>query len=272
VLLNNGDSSGALAKFAQAYEISKDPRLLFNMAVCGRNLHDYARMQSLLIRYEREAALSMSAKDKADVDGALATIRNLVGAVKVSVSEPAASVAVDGDRVGTSPIEDPIALNLGKHTLSVKKTGFEPVERTLDVAGGSETTLAVTLVVKRQVGRLIVVSDEGATVVVDGRSAAKGRLDEQFEAGPHQVQVTEPARLPFKAQVDLHDGETRSLDVTLEPEKESHGGRVWPWVVGGAAVAVGASIGAYFLFRPQDETLSVPSGRSGTLQLQDWRR
>ena len=44
-------STGAYAKFGQAYDLSKDPRLLFNMAICMRNQHDYARMQGLLVRY-----------------------------------------------------------------------------------------------------------------------------------------------------------------------------------------------------------------------------
>jgi hypothetical protein len=270
VLVNNGDFPGAYAKFGQAYELSRDARLLFNMAICMRNQHDYARMQGLLVRYKGEAAQSMSPREQAEVDNALATIRNLVGAVRVSVSEAGAAVTIDGEAIGTTPIGDAISLNLGKHTFSVSKDGFDPVERELEIAGGGETPLSFTLVVKRHVGRLIVVSDDDAAVSIDGETVSKGRFDQQLAAGPHQVQVTEPSKLPFKAQVDLRDGETRSMDVTLEAEK--HGGKVWPWIVGGVVVAAGASIGGYFLFRPQDKTAPVPAGQSGTFQLQAWRR
>src|SRR5580692_4533566 len=86
VLVSNGDFVGAYAKFGQAYDLSKDPRLLFNMAVCLRNQHDYAGMQALLVRYKSEAAQTISPREKSEVDSALATIQNLVGAVKVSVS------------------------------------------------------------------------------------------------------------------------------------------------------------------------------------------
>ena len=44
ILLNNGDFAGALTKYQEAYGLSKEPRLLFNMALCERNLHAYARM------------------------------------------------------------------------------------------------------------------------------------------------------------------------------------------------------------------------------------
>ncbi|HEV3193277.1 MAG TPA: PEGA domain-containing protein [Polyangiaceae bacterium] len=269
VLVNNGDYTGAFAKFGQAYDLSKDPRLLFNMAVCARNMHDYARMQNLLVRYQREAGSSMAADDKADVESALATIRTLVGAVKLSVSEAGAAVRVDGQQVGTTPLADPIVLNLGKHTLTVSKGGFQPVEQALEVAGGSETPVALTLVAQRHVARLVVASDEAATVVVDGQAAAKGRFDEQLAPGPHEVHVTEPGKLPYKAQVDLRDGETRSLEVTLE--NESHGAPIWPWIVGGVVVAAGAAVGGYFLFQPQDQTVGVPDGRSGTVRLSAWR-
>src|SRR5258708_2035721 len=56
MLRNNQDWAGALRKFEQAYSLSSDPRLLFNMAICARDLRAYARMQQLLKRYEQDAS------------------------------------------------------------------------------------------------------------------------------------------------------------------------------------------------------------------------
>ena len=64
ILSRNNDFAGALSKYRQAYELSKDPRLLFNMALCERSLHAYARMQSLLVQYKREAATSIGADER----------------------------------------------------------------------------------------------------------------------------------------------------------------------------------------------------------------
>jgi hypothetical protein len=84
------------------------------------------------------------------------------------------------------------------------------------------------------------------------------------------VNVTESGKLPYKAQVDLRDGETRSLEVTLENERT--GSPVWPWIVGGVAVAAGAAIGGYFLLQPQDTTTPVPIfNKNTTFQLSAWR-
>src|ERR1019366_2667901 len=38
ILINNGDFAGAYSKYAQAYSLSKDPRLLYDMAVCTRSM------------------------------------------------------------------------------------------------------------------------------------------------------------------------------------------------------------------------------------------
>ena len=72
------------------------------------------------------------------------------------------------------------------------------------------------------------------------------------------MRVTEDGKIPYVAQVDLHAGETRTMQVS--PTSEKKGMPVWPWVVGGVVVAAGAAVGGYFLFRPQDQTTPVPSG------------
>src|SRR5271167_2120409 len=100
VLLDNGDSGHAIEKYGQAYDLSKDPRLLFDMAVCDRDLRAYARMQGLLWRYQQEAGSGMSAQQKADVEAALAAIHDLVGMLHLSVSEGGADVTVDGEPAG----------------------------------------------------------------------------------------------------------------------------------------------------------------------------
>ncbi len=153
ILKNNGDDAGALLKYEEAYGLSKDPRLLFNMAVCARSLKAYARMQELLRSYLREAAASLSAQEEMDVDNALAAIRNLVGSVQVDVNEAGAAVSVDGRSVGTTPLA-PLTLDLGSHVVSVRKSGFAPVDQALQVAGGRDAAVAIELTRRRVLVRL----------------------------------------------------------------------------------------------------------------------
>jgi hypothetical protein len=268
VLMNNSDFGGALTKYEQAYEASKDPRLLFNMAICARNLKEYARMQGLLTRYEREGAAKMSGEERANVEAALSAIRNLVGTVRVTANQVGASVAVDGRDRGLTPLSEPIALDLGEHKVIVSKAGFKAFEQSASVQGGTEMVVAATLVAERHVAQLVVGAEEAATIVVDGTSVAKGRFDGQLAPGPHDVEVTEAGKLPYRAQVDLRDGETRTVDVTLENEKP-RGAPIWPWLVAGGAAAIGLGIGGYFLFKSSPEPAAL-SGSLGSVRFSAW--
>lgn len=256
VLFENGDFQGALTKYGQAYEQSKDPRLLYNMALCERNLRAYARTQDLLQRYKSESGTALSSDQRTSVDAALAAIQNLVGKVTLSVGEVGATVSVDGELVGTTPLPAPVVLDLGKHSVTVKKAGFETAEQSFAVAGGGESVIATKLVAQAHRAHLTVATEDGATIVIDGKTAARGRFDGPLAPGTHDVSVSEAGKTPYTAQVDLRDGETRTLEVTLLDE-DKRGGAIWPWVVGGAAVAAGAAVGGYFLFKSSSEPAPI---------------
>jgi hypothetical protein len=264
-LLNKGDFAGARAKYRQAYELSKDARLLFDMAICERNLRSYARMQRLLLQYEQEAGAGISAQDKAQVDDALAAIQNMVGTVKLAVSEAGAMVALDGEPLGTTPLEQPFVTELGTHRIVVTKVGFDTIEKTIDIVRVSTVELSIALVRQAVQARLIVTSDSDAALSIDGQLVGKGRFDGRLAPGTHDLRVSARDRLPYAAPIALGDGETRTVQVTLEPE---HHPTLWPWLIGGAAVAAGAAVGGYFLFKSPDAGSSVPAGKLGTAVFQ----
>jgi hypothetical protein len=268
LLFNNGDFRGAIAKYQQAYDLSKDARLLFDMALAEKNLRAYARMQRLLERYEHEAAATISADDRASVDAALAAIKNLVGVVTITTNVPGASIAIDDDPVGTTPLAEPVAVDLGRHTVTARKEGYETASLTMNVVGGARTTQALTLAAQVHAGHLLVTAEPGSVILIDGRITAKERFDDQLPAGAHEVSVTAPGKAAYKAEVDLRERETRTLQVTLPDER--HGiGAGW-WVAGGVVAAAGLGVGAYFLFKPQDRVEPVPQAPLFNTSLSSW--
>ncbi|MGH7435060.1 MAG: PEGA domain-containing protein, partial [Polyangiaceae bacterium] len=234
LLFNHGDYAGAVTKYQQAYELSHDARLLFDEAIAEKNMHAYARMQRHLQEYAAAAGPTMTADDRAAVDGALAAIRNLVGTIEVKVDEAGAAVVVDGDPVGETPLPEPPTVDLGKHTVVISKPDFEPVTRAIDVTGGSAVLVQVVLTRQIHTAGLLVTAEPGAVITIDGQTTARDRFDAQVPAGTHEVRVTAPDRVPYVARVELREHETRSLEVTLA--RASHGGALWPWIVGGAAI------------------------------------
>jgi hypothetical protein len=271
LLASNHDFSGALAQFGDAYKLSKDPRLLFNMAICEKELHHYARMKVTLDQYLHDGANVATADSLAAAQDALAAIRPLVAAIQLKVNEKGADVSVDGETVGTSPIAGSIPVDFGRHQVSVKKSGFDPIEQTVETPGGSEAVVQIDLVAQRHVAQLaITASSTDSTLLVDGTAVgAQGHFDGSVPSGTHDVNVVAPGKRPYRAQIELRDGERRTLDVTLE--EEAHGGSAWPWIIGTVVVAAGGAVGGYFLFKPQDQTTPVPKGQLNTVMLNAWR-
>jgi hypothetical protein len=270
LLFNSRDFRGAIAEYQQAYDLSKDARLLYNMAIAQKELREYARMQASLVRYKVEVAASISPEDQAAVDSALAAIQNLVGRVAVNVNIAGAKITLDGESVGNSPLATPLVIDLGKHTLSAEAPGFEVGTKSIEIAGGTETSVALVLVPEVKTGQLVVAAEPSSTILIDGNVAAQERFDGKLPAGAHEVRVTAQGKVPYKAEIDLREKETRTLQVTLL--NEGHG-TLWPWIAGGVVLAAGAAVGGYFLFKPKDETIPVPTGPNnvGFVHFATWR-
>jgi len=268
LLAVNNDFAGAVTKFTQAYQIARDPRLLFDMAVCEKNLRHYARTQALLTQYLDDGDALLTPENRAAANGALDVIKGLVGAVRVTANEAGATVLLDGETIGTTPLAAAKPIDLGKHALTVRKEGFVAVDKAFETAGGAETSIDVTLKPEVHIAKLVVMVESAATVIVDGAVAGAGRYDGQLPPGPHEVRVTESGKIAYHTTIDLRDGETRTVQVTLENERRS----IVPWVIGGAVVAVGAAVGGYFLFKPSDTTTPPPPGKLGSVSFASFVR
>jgi hypothetical protein len=120
-------------------------RLLFNRAACQKAMHRYARMGALLQRFREESGDNISREDQQAVDEALAALPRYVGGIAIRVDTDGAAVAIDGERVGTTPLASPVSMDPGKHTVIVRKDGYDSVERPISVSAGESTTLVIEL-------------------------------------------------------------------------------------------------------------------------------
>ena len=69
-----------------------------------------------------------------------------IGTLRLQVSEPDASIRIDGRDVGLSPLDAVVSLESGVHYLEIVKPGFSPDRREVTVAGkdGAESTHSAT--------------------------------------------------------------------------------------------------------------------------------
>jgi len=276
LLYLDGDAASALVKFQSAYDISHDPRLLWNLAACHKQLRHYAKIERLLRQYLDEGHSLITEADRADANALLQTIVPLLADANIDASEPDASVYVDGEFAGKTPIGHAIRLDLGQRKIRVEKPGFVAYEETINVGGGSAIAVIVKLPKEVHEGRLRVVSDGGARIRIDGQDMGFGVWTGKLPSGSHTIDVAATGKQPYHSEVTLSDNQTKTLKAMLEDRRESNSGfdTTWIWVAGSALLATGLSIAGYYQFGPEHQTPNPPVGTlsPGQVQLSSRRR
>jgi PEGA domain len=273
ILYEDGDYPGALTKLQAAYDASKDPRLLWNMAACEKALRHYVSVLRLLERYASEGAQLISEEERQATAQLVETVQAFVNELTLQVQPDGVDVLVDGVLLGTTPLSAPLRLDMGKRRLRLEKAGFVPHEQEVDLAGGKSATIELSLAPEVHEGTLRVVSDPRAVISVDGHVVGTATWSGTLPSGAHSVHVSAPGKQPHQTEVVIKDHDTSSLLVNLVEEaqrpllapRDPSLNTVW-WVVGGIALA-GAGLGTYFLLRPSDDPRQPELGSWGGFEL-----
>jgi hypothetical protein len=251
ILYADKDYGNAIVKFQKAHEIAGDPRLLWNVAVCEKNLRRYSRMLRTIKRYQTEAASILTADERAQAVEIIKTVETFVSALRITSTEGGADVYVDDDKLGTTPLAEPIMVDVGKRRIRLLKPGFKEAVVNQEVIGGGEIVLDVPMEKDIHHGRLQVFANAEDIIHLDGKAVGKERWEGSLSSGGHTLRVTAPGMAPYQSEVVIQDDRTRRVDVSLSPQARTDTTRTVLWVVGGVVLATGAAVGGYFLFRPQ---------------------
>jgi hypothetical protein len=186
--------------------------------------------------------------------------------VNVTMDSVVITQRLDGSAIEVDP---------GEHTFELSSASLPTVSKVLIISEGvrgrqEAVTLKVATAPEPPHARLVVLADPTSTVHIDGAAASIGRFDGRVAPGAHDVRVTRSGKLPFHAGVDLRDGDSRTIEATLEDEPHRS---MLPWLIGGAVVvAVGAVIGGLVLFAPEDRTVTPAAGTLGSVKFTTFRR
>jgi hypothetical protein len=270
ILYQAKDFGNAIIKFEKAYEISSDPRLLWNVAICQKELRRYTKMLATIRKLLADGGPLLTEQDKQDAAEIVKTVEAFVSPLKLTVNEPGASVFVDGERVGTTPLAEPVPVDVGTRTIRVTKKGFKERTETMLVSGGGEVALAIRLEKELHRGRLVIEAGPNDMIYLDGKAVGLGTYEGSLPSGGHTLRVTSPGMTPHQSEVLIQDEKTRRIPVRLE--KKPTDPSTWLWAAGGAALLIGAAtLGGVFLFKPQSEIIE------GTIfpkviEISSWRR
>lgn len=249
ILYADKDYGNAIVKFQRAHELSNDARLLWNVAVCQKNLRRYAKMLDTIRRYRKEAGAVLTQEEQAQATEIIKTVESFVSAMKLTVSEPEAEVLVDEELVAKTPLKETVILDVGIRKIRVKKPGFKDAVIQREVVGGGEFALDVVLEKEIHRGRLVVVGGPNDIITLDGKPVGKARWEGSLPSGGHQLKVSAEGMVAYQSEVVIQDDQLRRVDVALHAVPRDATKTVL-WIVGGAALAAGAAVGGAFLFKP----------------------
>jgi PEGA domain len=245
---DNSDFQGALGQFRDAYELSKDPGIKYNMAACEKSLLHYVRAAQLLREYLAESTGLLTDAEQTQAKQFMAAYELQTRSVKVVVNEPGAIIEIDGVKVGESPMASTVLLDVGPRKLHVFKPDFK--DYTVDVSiGARDQILDIKLVRDIHEGKLLVTSTpEDAIITVDNRVVGQGSFTGTFSSGGHSVKVSAKDRKPFVMDVLIEDNKSRTLNVKLDRDSTPIG--VYLGIAGAVVLAGTVTAGIIYLARP----------------------
>jgi hypothetical protein len=143
-LYKDGDFDAALVQFERAYAIKPNYKVLYNIAQTYFQLREYVEARDDMARYLKDGGSAIDPERQAAASKDLADLEKRVAKVTLTVNVVGATVLVDGKKVGTTPLSEPISVSEGQRTISVEAPNRGARERLIRVAGGEQQSLSLT--------------------------------------------------------------------------------------------------------------------------------
>lgn len=224
-LFEDGDFRGARAEFERAHELAGDARLLYNVAVCDKMLRKYTRAIESLQRSLREGGKRLSSEYVARTNETINALAPYVSSVVISADQEGATVLIDGEPVGTTPMNRPVPIEVGEHLISIRKSGYLDVPKRVRVTGGEVASASFALQTATTRSELSV-DVQGAPpgtkvmVLVDGVEMGTAPFRSMVEAGPHTIGARAPGFTAAPRRVELEPREALTVSLALERESK----------------------------------------------------
>jgi len=148
-LRKRGDDRAALPEFERAYRLARSPRAAAQLGFAEQALAMWPQAETHVSEALRATDDPWINKNRAVVEEALRTIRAHVGRIEIAGGQPGAAVAVNGQRVGTMPLTEPVTVGAGPIDIEVRAAGYAPAVKTVNVAAGEFARVSFALVADR---------------------------------------------------------------------------------------------------------------------------
>ncbi len=144
-LYQEGSFEAALVEFERSYDLAANYRILRSIGLIHVELRNYVKAQMALEKYLADGGSAIPADKRRKVESHLRKLRARIGSIEIAVSQPGATISIDGTEVGTSPLAEPVSVNAGSRRITVSRTGYKPVNRTMAVGGAERVRVVIEL-------------------------------------------------------------------------------------------------------------------------------
>jgi hypothetical protein len=135
---DKGEFEQARAAFLQAYALKKHPAVLLNLAwsclKSGHALEAERYFKQFLVEGK-----DITDKQRSDASDGLAQTHAKLGRIEV-VAPAGTEVTIDGEKVGTAPLGEPVSVEAGAHTVKLHTTDGTTDTESVSVLGGEKAT------------------------------------------------------------------------------------------------------------------------------------
>jgi hypothetical protein len=237
-LADANDYKGAQVEFQRAYELSQNPRVLYNVGVLEKLQTHYARAVAAWNRELTEGAGKLTPGEVTELKNAIGVVQQFVASIVVTANEADATLTVDDYAVGKTPFTGPVNIDVGKHTLKLSKAGFVDATQQIDVASGQSTpiTFKIDPLNKTALISVMVGGAPTASVFIDGKDMGPAPFKGELTADRHTIEARAPGFVTVGQTVDVLYHQPMSLMLSLSQER--HEGKLKITAPDGAEIAV----------------------------------
>lgn len=221
-LFNEGRYDAALAELQRAYDIAPAFPVLYNLGRVHATLGHPVEAARALERYLEEGGQAIPASRRDEVETELARQRSRIGHLVVETNVPGSTVNIDGIDVARTPLEAPIPLGAGAHTVAVRAPGHASEIRSVQIAGGVEENMRVELNREFEARGTVRIHSTLPDVLVrvDGVEIGRTPIEATIPvpAGEHEITGERDGYLPDTHRITIQDQASAEVRLRLEPD------------------------------------------------------
>jgi len=139
------DFAGAAVEFEASVAKFPTKNAMFNLGMCLKAMHKYPQALQVFRKILTQFGADLGGEMRSEVRKNIASINKMIAQVEVNTNVPGATVLVDGEAMGTTPLGQPLVIGAGEHRIRVSLAGYEDVEKTVTVVSQTRQIVEFTM-------------------------------------------------------------------------------------------------------------------------------